>query len=176
MLEVYDIPAPQLTYSSDDLKSIECDHDYELRKETLSNGAVTFRDQCCKCGKRGKQVSTSQLTKELRDNAKPFDHTLKADGEERWAAAIRNIRLQPTFEYRSKWFSWYSEYLASPIWKHKASLVLKRAGNICEACGEESATQVHHLTYTNVGEEPLYDLVAVCYNCHFHRIHSRGLP
>ena len=34
------------------------------------------------------------------------------------------------------------------------------------ACRKKPATQVHHLTYKRVGREMLFDLVAVCADCH----------
>ena len=60
----------------------------------------------------------------------------------------------------------YDAYLDSPAWAHRRQLVLRRAGGICEGCGTEPAREVHHLTYQRVGHEMLFDLVAVCADCH----------
>lgn len=66
----------------------------------------------------------------------------------------------------SEWWKQYNEYLASPEWKVRREAVLQRAGFICEGCGVERAIQVHHLTYDHVGYEMLWELKAVCLDCH----------
>jgi hypothetical protein len=43
---------------------------------------------------------------------------------------------------------------------------MERDGDICQSCGVAVATQVHHLTYKHIFEEPLFDLVAICDECH----------
>lgn len=60
----------------------------------------------------------------------------------------------------------YKKYLASREWALKREAVRKRSGNKCERCGLNPQEAVHHLTYTNVGNEPLEDLQAVCNPCH----------
>ena len=67
----------------------------------------------------------------------------------------------------------YAEYLESPEWRDKRRLVMFRAAGICEGCRLKPATQVHHLTYQNIGEEFLWQLVAVCRDCH-ERYHEIG--
>lgn len=64
------------------------------------------------------------------------------------------------------WWDAYRQYLASEQWREKRWKVLRRANDICEGCGEARATQVHHLTYKRVGQEMLFDLVAICDECH----------
>jgi 5-methylcytosine-specific restriction endonuclease McrA len=43
---------------------------------------------------------------------------------------------------------------------------------VCEGCREQPASEVHHLTYEHVGEEFLWELEAVCDDCHS-RVHGR---
>ncbi len=43
---------------------------------------------------------------------------------------------------------------------------MERSGGVCEACGDAPAAQVHHLTYERIGRELLFDLAAVCLECH----------
>jgi 5-methylcytosine-specific restriction endonuclease McrA len=69
-----------------------------------------------------------------------------------------------------EWWAWYDGYLESDEWRQRRQRVLRRAGGVCEGCGERTANQVHHLTYDRVGGEMLFDLVAVCDSCH-RRIH-----
>ena len=70
-----------------------------------------------------------------------------------------------------QWRADYEAYLLSPEWDDKRALVLKRSRGICEGCGQVPAAEVHHLTYTHVGNELLWQLVAVCRNCHA-RVHG----
>src|SRR6266536_1144260 len=69
----------------------------------------------------------------------------------------------------------YQEYLLSDEWEKRRNAVLERARFGCEEiCSEESgwprcrnrADDVHHLTYKNIFNEPLEDLVALCRECH----------
>lgn len=73
---------------------------------------------------------------------------------------------------RKVFFEVYREYLKSEKWSKKRDAVMKRDGGICQACLKEPATQVHHKTYKNVFEEPLFDLVAICDKCH-KQIHDK---
>ena len=58
----------------------------------------------------------------------------------------------------------YTEYIESGKWQDKRSEVLARDNNRC-VCGNP-ATDVHHKTYTNFGDEPISDLIALCRDCH----------
>jgi len=60
----------------------------------------------------------------------------------------------------------YSEYLNSDQWKRKRKLVMERSNGVCEGCGVYKANQVHHLSYRRLGNEMLFDLVALCRSCH----------
>lgn len=61
-------------------------------------------------------------------------------------------------------------YFKSPAWHDREARVLGRDNDWCKACERRPATQVHHLTYARFGNEPLFDLVAVCRYCH-RRLH-----
>src|SRR5687767_10783881 len=61
----------------------------------------------------------------------------------------------------------YTLYLRSPAWQAKRKLVLARSGGRCERCGCVAKwLDVHHLSYTHLGDEPLEDLMALCRPCH----------
>jgi 5-methylcytosine-specific restriction endonuclease McrA len=63
----------------------------------------------------------------------------------------------------------YAIYLESPVWREKRVQVLKRDIGQCQAQLHGCLTlaqEVHHLRYRNVGCEPLYELVALCWVCH----------
>ena len=60
----------------------------------------------------------------------------------------------------------YKAYLQSDEWKAKRTAVRRRARGWCERCKVRVRVDVHHLTYANVGNEPLTDLIGVCRGCH----------
>jgi hypothetical protein len=60
----------------------------------------------------------------------------------------------------------YLEYLKSPQWKAKRKAVKTRCAGICERCRIYLFDEVHHLTYANLYDEPLEDLIGLCKPCH----------
>ena len=59
----------------------------------------------------------------------------------------------------------YREYINSAEWaKVRVDIVAVR-GNKCEICGKRGS-QVHHLTYDNLGCEEPEDLILTCGKCH----------
>ncbi len=65
-----------------------------------------------------------------------------------------------------RWWRDYDEYLQTPEWRRRRDRVMYRAGTVCEGCLEQEAVMVHHLTYERVRHEMLFDLVAICRDCH----------
>jgi 5-methylcytosine-specific restriction endonuclease McrA len=49
-------------------------------------------------------------------------------------------------------------------WMRKRGAVMRRAGSICERCGERVAEEVHHLG--ELSDNRLDRLIAVCKPCH----------
>jgi len=68
--------------------------------------------------------------------------------------------------HKTKWFSEHNEYLKSMTWQEKREEVLRRDGYICQACLKKKATEVHHLSYDHWKNEPLFELISVCDECH----------
>ena len=95
---------------------------------------------------------------------------LRGDREYAERRARWNREATERAERDREWRVWYDRYLESPAWAERRRLVLERAGGKCEGCRKRLATQVHHLTYEHVGNELLFELVAVCRDCH-ERIH-----
>jgi 5-methylcytosine-specific restriction endonuclease McrA len=73
---------------------------------------------------------------------------------------------------RQSWKAWYEDYLQSPGWAELRRKVLAREKGICQGCTVEKATEVHHTTYSHVGNELLFELLALCSNCHA-KVHGR---
>jgi 5-methylcytosine-specific restriction endonuclease McrA len=91
-----------------------------------------------------------------------FDETLYVEQE----AVRRNAYWQGREQERAAWWAWYDEYLKTDAWRAKRRKVLQRAGGICEGCSERQAEHVHHKTYEHAGRELLFELVALCRECH----------
>lgn len=63
----------------------------------------------------------------------------------------------------------YKNYMRSDEWKAKREERLEVDNYSCAMCGRDLSRcklQVHHITYKNLGNEQLNDLVTVCGSCH----------
>lgn len=152
-------------------QEFKCSHPMdrrELRYKTDSLGRYTYLMQCLDCG----QAATSPLKHTYvteKTFIMPFDEELAAAFLERKRQRYQQLLAEENRKHANKetdWFSDYNRYLQSPEWKAKREKVLIRDKYLCQACLERNATQVHHLSYDHVFNEPLFELVAVCKKCH----------
>ena len=134
------------------------------RERTLKDGRKVYATQCKNCGRFMHNVAKAKsLPAECA-----YDEGLQKDY---WRQ--RNERLTAEREEKNRvWWEGYNEHLSSPKWKATREKVIKRAGGICEGCGERSINDVHHLTYDHVGDELLFELVGLCFRCHG-KIHNK---
>ena len=146
-------------------KNFTCDHsNTELRERTVKGGRKQYVHQCLLCG----DATTSPIKTEtaIKSNngelPKPFDEDIK----ERWHKQSQESAQKISSTDDSAFWDAYANYLQSPEWATKRDKVLKRANDICEGCLINAATQVHHLIYEHVGHEFLFELVAICDDCH----------
>ena len=151
-----------------------CDHPTtELRRKVNRAGATTYVHQCLTCGDHKRAVKSATLNHEQKAGAPPVDRALWsswcAEKNADRANRARNARVR---DARAFW-AWYDDYLRSPDWRRRRALVIDRAHGRCEGCASAPATQVHHLSYDRVGNEMLFDLVALCSTCH-DRVHNEA--
>jgi len=72
----------------------------------------------------------------------------------------------------------YPHYLETDCWiKQIRRAALQRCNSTCEAhlrCCGARATEVHHMTYDNIGREQPGDVIGVCAACHraLHKINE----
>jgi orotate phosphoribosyltransferase len=59
----------------------------------------------------------------------------------------------------------YKNYLLCPEWEKKRKFIIQRDKN-CQGCLDAPIHEVHHLTYKNVGNELMFELVGLCRECH----------
>jgi hypothetical protein len=149
--------------------AVDCPH--PCWEPTWRNNAArrrTYWLQCLACGYLGRNQISAQAAREGREPA-PVDEPLLA----RFNEQTRLFYAQRDAFYAEQQATWrdrYNAYLASPEWQAKRALVLKRDGFICQECFSRPASQVHHLSYKHLGDEPLDDLLSLCRICH-QRIH-----
>lgn len=129
--------------------------------------------QCLNCGgcvDRTKPLSFKKYSQEIRFEFSYYNY-------ENWIeeknAEFANLweSVKELNRDTSK-FTKYSNYIQSEDWKLKRSEVLLRDNNLCQVCKKDAAEEVHHITYDNLFNEKLEDLLSVCKICH-KEIHSQ---
>jgi 5-methylcytosine-specific restriction endonuclease McrA len=127
------------------------------RRWTHNRTAVQYVRQCLNCGSNvGGCVAKAVAT--VNGECPEWDEELS----KHWHAETVSMRDLEKQEWRGQ----YQAYLRSPEWAQKRKLVLQRDGGICRGCLVKPATQVHHLSYRRVFNEPAWDLVSICDACH----------
>ena len=147
-----------------------------IRIRTQSNGVKIYALQCLDCGRQLRAISKQAPEIIEMPNRLPFDTHLQAQWQARQQqhratqqAERDGARILEGIEWRAR----YEAHLKSTAWRMKRQQVLARAKDRCEGCGVHMATQVQHITYEHLGNEFLFELVAVCDDCH-RRIHDKG--
>lgn len=167
-------PTPESSYPSTPLN---CSHPrVETRRKTTRDGRVQVRDQCLDCGRSS---GHAKAHRDVRlDELDEWDYALedaRAEERNRYFQRMRQEYEAAREREKNERIAFYRTYILSPEWRHKRQLVLNRAAGVCEGCNERNAAQVHHLTYAHLGDEFLWELAAVCMECH-RRLHpDRGL-
>jgi len=148
----------------------------ELRRQLASNGATSYRYQCLRCGKLSECIKKSHpAVLSLATHPAWIDTELRASYQKAISdeASRRYALVHPARDYQAEYAAsqrerqeFYETYLQSPEGHGRRTRVLERDAYLCQSCRFNRATQVHHLTYTHLGNEPLFDLVSVCRPCH----------
>lgn len=60
----------------------------------------------------------------------------------------------------------YHAYMQSPEWLTMREKAFATLGRRCNRCGTTERLQVHHKSYSRVGNEKLSDLEVLCQRCH----------
>ena len=150
-----------------------CEHlRQEPRVALQSDGKPFYRIQCPDCGQK--------LSNQLPHSSVPNRERCPRWNEELYQrhllgrnTAIEQSRAAAIARRKAEWRAVYRRYLASADWQSVRERVLRRAWGTCEGCLEAPATEVHHRTYAHVGDELLFELVAICRPCH-ERLHPKS--
>jgi 5-methylcytosine-specific restriction endonuclease McrA len=154
--------------------SFFCSHpETEIRYKVLSNGGRQYREQCLHCGRSISEAIAYRKVPNI-ESIQEHDHQREAAYQARIEAARADLwaEAQELWELRqTDWDLQYQQYIKTPRWREKRDRVLERDHYLCQACLRRRAAQAHHLTYKHAkrpleGNEPLFDLVAVCQTCH----------
>ena len=128
--------------------------------------------QCLTCGgcvDRNRPLSFKKYSNEIRYE---FSH----NNYQKWIEE-RNFETTNLWEcvkernYDTSKYAKYNNYIQSKDWKAKRTEALNRDNNLCRVCGNK-AEEVHHITYENLFNEKLEDLLSVCQKCHI-EIHQK---
>lgn len=65
----------------------------------------------------------------------------------------------------------YKKYIRSKEWDVKRLEFKEAYGNKCKVCNSIDSLHIHHLTYDNLKNETLDDVICLCKSCHF-RVHD----
>jgi len=154
------------------IDSLECDHVGKrlIRYRIASNGSKMLKVQCTRCGELiGDWIPHHKVPN--IESVKPIDDDLRQMFIENAHQLRQELMNRKRQIDRGEFFDWYQGYLQGAKWQEKRRLVLNRCNGICEGCGKLRATIVHHLSYDNVGDEFLFQLVGLCQDCHG-RVHA----
>jgi hypothetical protein len=138
----------------------------EIRYRVHSNATKHFHRQCLLCGEYGTSLKRAEVPINTQRLCLPVDEELREKSQAARREYGQHLRFEEKRGETAEWFARYNEYLASEAWKRRCRKVLERDGGMCQACLKRPATQVHHLTYEHVFNEPLFDLTSVCSVCH----------
>ena len=121
-----------------------------------------LRNYCDDCGR----LVGSALKHSLASTDAPELSREEATRPERLWREYAEQRDAEKRRQTEQWRANYEDYLQSPEWANKCELVFRRSNRVCEGCGQATASEVHHLTYEHCRNEFLWELVAICRDCH----------
>ncbi|MCD8418864.1 hypothetical protein J2Q11_14130 [Tenacibaculum finnmarkense genomovar finnmarkense] len=143
-----------------------------VKIEHRPNNLVRLYHQCLNCGgaNRTKPLSHKKYSSMIRMEFDIFRFEKWKSKREKENNDLRESIIHDNFETSN--YGKYVNYLNSAEWKNLRIRVFERDKNTCQECKNKTAEQVHHITYENLFNEPLEDLVSVCVECHS-EIHKR---
>lgn len=131
----------------------------EPRRFQRADKRVEVRLQCLRCRDRATLITQAE-TKRLCLVVETLPWCEPEAWEERWEYYKKSLGVRT-----ERWFAVYRAYQASPDWAFLRDRVLRRDGHLCQGCLQAKAVEAHRRTHAHIGDEFLFDLVAVCQRC-----------
>lgn len=149
------------------------EHIYLKVQKVDRTGRKSYYNECQICG----HCTALEWHKTEHDERPPYRNVL-AEREREHKQQYNAYLLWQS----QQWEQARQEHMCSETWKEKRKHVIKRCNNVCEGCGIAPVDDIHHVEYTELGDEFLFQLMGLCRECHS-RWHSsdtwrikRGLP
>lgn len=147
----------------------ECQHTVLRPCERMdAGGAKHVKRQCQVCGEiKGTSISRKDAADLMLYPYLPNLEEEYQTARQLEEAAIYQKHIRKQKAESGQFSKEYRDYLASDKWRIEIrNKIMKRAGGICEGCLERPATQVHHANYSHLGDEFMFELIAICDACH----------
>lgn len=133
----------------------------ELRRRRIAGGSFQYAEQCTTCG-RMRSTAVKASTIRHPDRLPAWDEELLTE----YGKVLETARLDEREGEHAVWLIEHTAYLKTPEWRRLRAAAIARSRGLCEGCALRSPTQVHHLTYQHWKQEFLWELVAICDECH----------
>ncbi len=127
---------------------------------------------CYGCLNMTKPLPFKKYAEKVRGESVFLDHKFKEWKEEKNAEAKEIYEVEKHLKYIKTNDYFYRNHLQSEYWKTIRLKALERDNKICQSCKSARATEVHHLTYKNLGSETLDELISYCRACH-EKVHEK---
>lgn len=162
-----------------DKEILDCTHEGKMLhvRYEMSNGRYQLRKQCSFCGYLDSQNLKHNRVANI--NNVPIVNIFKKDRREQLYEHERERLYEESKPERIK--DWerkqkenkiaYDRYLNSDEWRVRRDKAFERDSERCVLCHREG-NHVHHMTYRNIFNEDIRDLITVCTECHEY-IHGR---
>lgn len=144
-----------------------CKHEESSVVKYALNGWRVQRS-CSKCYKlHGSYLKQADYKlSDLREiNKEKHDNYHETQGE-KYSERIKSLSQMHRDWNKKEWLDEHNSYLKSALWREKRELVFQRDNYLCQSCLTARATEVHHLSYAHWRNEPLFELVSICNDCH----------
>ena len=131
---------------------LSCNFEAQKIRYPIFNGRWQCKWQCPRCGWK----SSDAIKKPANFNDLPlFDSDLF-----QVYSSIQSDLSKTSFTGVD-----YYAYIESDKWKQRRKPVIEKYP-FCQVCKLAPSTQVHHISYKNLGDEKDWELLAVCKDCH----------
>ncbi len=144
----------------------------QLCRRVNADLRIVYCYQCQVCGRKARDVRKDDVADEMTKQRIPpgklpeWNPDLQDAYWQRQRELYQNEWQGKQEQERQEWRDRYNAHMQSDKWRRIRTKVLRRAAGVCEGCGERHPEHVHHKDYRRLGDEMLFDLVAVCSICH----------